>query len=930
MTSVEPDERPQTPEHQRLLDSPEDGDPWRAWGPYVSGRQWGTVREDYSADGDAWSFFPFDHASKRTYRWGEDGIAGLCDRYGFLNLAIAMWNGQDDRLKERYFGLTNGEGNHGEDVKEYWWHLDATPTHSWAQHLYRYPQRAFPYAVLRSENAARGYDVPEFQLADTGVLDEDRFFDVVTTHAKADVGDVLVTYEATNRGPEAAPLDLVPQLWFRNTWAWGRDTRTPVIEVVGDAPDGTVLLRATHAHIGVVELVAEGAPEVLVCDNETNVPACFGAGESLSPYPKNAVEAAIVGGDRSLLSPDGRGTKVGLRYRFDAVAPGETVRIRLRLRDDAWEPGRSTAAAPAVIQDSATPASAPPPGTPGDPGPLGAGLGDDFEDVLALRRREADDFYASVIPGQVTDDERLVARRAFAGLNWGKQLYRYNVREWLEGDPAGPPPPESRKAKEPYGRNTSWTHVALADVVSMPDEWEYPWFAAWDLAFHTVAIAHMDPAFAKNQLLLMVREWAQHPNGQLPAYEWSFGDVNPPVHAWAAWQVYVLDGSRDQAFLIKVFTKLLFNFSWWLNRKDSDGSNLFEGGFLGMDNISVFDRSREVPAGWRLEQSDATSWMAFTCLQMLRIALELSRVDRAWDGLATTFLEHFFSIADAMEYFGTDGVSLWNEEDGFFYDMLVDPEGKAHPVRVRSLVGLLPLIAVAEVPSWSFDELTDFAARLRWSQERRPELTDALLHTQDGDGSHYTLTPVPRPRIEALLRRLFDEGEFLAPHGIRSLSAAYRGGQSLDLGETSVHIQYDPGESSTGMFGGNSNWRGPIWFPTNVLILDALLTFADSADGDIRVEFPTGSGTQVSLEEAAYGIRDRLISLFRAGAGGRRPGTPREHPSGPLWDAHPTFSEHFNGDTGVGLGATHQTGWTALVAHLICTTPQDLQKEIDS
>lgn len=910
MTSVEPEGRPQTAEHLRLDASPHDGDAWRAWGPYVSGRQWGTVREDYSADGDAWSFFPFDHAHARAYRWGEDGIAGLCDRYGFLNLAIAVWNGKDDRLKERYFGLTNGEGNHGEDAKEYWWHLDATPTHSWAQHLYRYPQAAYPYAALREQNSSRGHDSPEFQLVDSGVLDEDRFFDVVTTHAKGAPGDICVTYEATNHGPEPAPLDLVPQFWFRNTWAWGRDDRKPAIEVVPDTPEGTVVLRATHAHIGVVTLVAEGSPEALVCDNETNVPEVFGQGESLSPHPKNAVDRAIVHGDPSLLATDGRGTKVALRYHFDAVAPGETVRVRLRLNDDAWA---------GVPADENSP----------QPAPAGA-FGDGFEGILTARRTEADAFFGGVIPEHISDDERLVARRAFAGLNWCKQLYRYNVREWLEGDPAGPPPPESRKAREPYARNTSWTHVALADVISMPDEWEYPWFAAWDLAFHTVAIAHMDPAFAKNQLMLMCREWSQNPNGQLPAYEWQFSDVNPPVHAWAAWHVYVLDGATDHGFLVRVFTKLLFNFSWWLNRKDSDGSNLFEGGFLGMDNISVFDRSKEVPAGWRLEQSDATSWMAFTCLQMLRIAMELSRVDRVWDGLATTFLEHFFSIAEAMETFGTEGVSLWDDKDEFFYDVLVDEDGNGSPVRVRSLVGLLPLIAVANVPAWAFEELTDFRSRLQWLQDRRPDLTDSLLHSQDGDVVHNSLTPVVRPRLEAILRRLFDEKEFLSPHGIRSLSAAYRGGAEVEAGGTTVSIEYSPGESLNGMFGGNSNWRGPIWFPTNVLILDALVVIADGADGDVQVEFPTGSGNKVALEEAAFGIRSRLISLFIPAEGGRRPGTPREHPAGPLWDAHPTFSEHFNGDNGVGLGASHQTGWTALVAHLICTTPDTLREEIDS
>ena len=884
-----PQPQPQTAEHQRLRESPADDDAWRVWGPYVSARQWGTVREDYSANGNAWDFFPFDHAHARAYRWGEDGIAGLCDRFGFLNLSVALWNGQDDRLKERLFGLTNVEG---EDVKEYWWHLDATPTHSWAQYLYRYPQAAYPYAQLRAENSARGQDVGEFELSDTGLLAEDRFFDVVVTHAKAAPDDLCVVITATNHGPHAAPLDLVPQLWFRNTWAWGRDDRKPELRLVS-APDavaaGAVVIETEHAHLGRQYLLAEGAPEVLVCDNETDLREVFGASQqeadAAAPHPKNAINRAIVHGDRSALAADGRGTKVGLRYHFDAVQPGQSVTVRLRLRDDTQ---------------------------------LDQPLGAAFDAVLANRRAEADEFYAAVIPHDTSEEDRLIARRAFAGLLWSKQLYRYYVRDWLDGDPASPPPPSGRRAPEPLGRNTAWTHVALADVISMPDEWEYPWFASWDLAFHCVALAHIDPQFAKNQLLLMVREWSQHPNGQLPAYEWSFSDVNPPVHAWAAWHVYTLDGRTDRTFLIRVFTKLLINFSWWLNRKDADGSNLFEGGFLGMDNISVFDRSRDVPPGWRLEQSDATSWMAFFCLTMLRIALELSREDNSWDTLATTFLEHFFAIAEAMETFGSDGVSLWDEQDGFFYDVLVGPDQTAHPVRVRSLVGLLPLIAEANLPAWAFDELPDVTARLRWLQRRRPELTDSLLHERTAQGARYSLTPLSAERFRALVLRLFDEAEFLSPHGIRSMSAAYRDETSIDLGRQSLSIRYDPGEGTTRLFGGNSNWRGPVWFPINVLLTDALLGYAAGAGNAVRVEFPTGSGHEIPLAEAAIEIHRRLIELFRIGPDGRRPSTPRDHPSGPLWDVHPSFSEYFHGDTGIGLGAGHQTGWTAMVADLIC------------
>ena len=881
---MRPKSAPQhTAEHRRLAESPTDEDAWRLWGPYVAGRQWGTVREDYSDDGDAWGHFPFDQAHTRAYRWGEDGIAGLCDRYGFLNLAVAFWNGNDDRLKERWFGVTNHEGNHGEDVKEFWWDVDATPTHAWAQQLYRYPQAAYPYEQLRAGNAARGRDEPEYELADTGVLAEDRFFDVLVTHAKASPDDICIRITATNHGPEAAPLDIVPQLWFRNTWSWGNDDRRPRLREVRPPELGTggaVAIEAEHGFLGRYRLHGRGRPELLFCDNETDDEATFGQPRR-SPHPTTAVDRAIVHGDDSLLNPARTGTKVALRYHFDAVAPGETVTVDLRLSDE------------------------PPPTHL---------FGAAFEAVLRNRREEADEFYAAVIPAETTDEDRLIARRAFAGLLWGRQLYRYPVADWLAGDPVGPPvnrPP----------RNQGWSHLYLADIISMPDAWEYPWFAAWDLAFHCVALAHVDPSFAKNQLILMCREWAQHPDGQLPAYEWDFGDVNPPVHAWAAWQVFIADGGWDREFLVRVFTKLMLNFGWWVNRTDLNGSQLFEGGFLGMDNISVFDRSHDVPEGWVLEQSDATSWMAFFCLSMLKMAFELARSDDAWDDVATTFTERFVAIAEAMDAFGPDSTSLWDDEDGFYYDVLVREDGsESQKVRVRSLVGLLPLLAVAVAPDWVASELTDYTARLRWLQRRFPgRLAQLLTATPDEEGAELTFAVVPPERFARMVGRMFDEAEFYAPGGVRSLSAAYRDGQHLPVAGQDLPIAYVPGESDSPMFGGNSNWRGPVWFPINVLLVDALHTYARHGGKAMRVELPRGSGNFVSLEDAAYDLEERLVSLFRLGPDGRRPGDPYHQPTGPLWAAHPTFSEYFDGDNGVGLGAAHQTGWTAMVAHLICT-----------
>ena len=875
-----------TAEHARLAESPDAADPWRLWGPYLAGRQWGTVREDYSADGDAWAAFPFEQAHRRAYRWGEDGIGGICDRFGFLNLAVAMWNGQDDRLKERFFGLTNPEGNHGEDVKEYWWHLDATPTHSFGRMVYRYPQRAFPYEQLRQVNASRSRSDPEYELSDTGILEDNRFFDVLVTHAKASPTDIVLTVRATNHGPDPAPLHLVPQLWFRNTWAWGRDDRHPWLhQLLAADPDRNRLavVAAEHEELGSYVLFADGAPELLVCDNETDSQALWGV-PNRSPRPRDAVNRAIVQGDRSALATDGVGTKAAFHYTFDAIAPQASVTVRLRL--------------------TATP-------SPDDPFA-------NVESVLSDRQAEADDFYATVIPSATAESDRLTARRAFAGLLWTRQIYRYDVEHWLEGDPAGPAPPSSRLAPERAGRNTSWRHLSMADVMAMPDEWEYPWFATWDLAFHALVLSHVDPAFAKSQLLLITREWVQHPSGQLPAYEWAFSDVNPTVVAWAAWQIYSRDGSRDHSFLTRILTKLLLWFAWWVNGKDADGSNLFEGGFLGMDNIGLFDRSRSVPAGWRLEQSDATAWMAFLTLHLMRIAQELGRRDRAFDDLATTFLERFLAISRAMQSFGSMGVSLWDDRDTFFYDVLVGPNQEMEVMRVRSLVGLLPILAVANCPAWAREELPDFSAALRWLQGHRPEEVASLTTTHPTDEQALTFAVVDAPRLTQLCSRLLDEKEFLSPYGIRSLSAAHRDGVTVPVAGTTMSLRYTPGESNSGMFGGNSNWRGPVWFPVNVLLIDALHTYASGAGSAMTVEFPTGSGQQHGLQEVAGQLEERLIALFRPGPDGRRPSDPRDLLEGPLWQ-HPTFSEYFHGDTGVGLGASHQTGWTALVAHLICT-----------
>nr|BFE47377.1 glucosidase [Saccharothrix mutabilis subsp. capreolus] len=875
-------EQRQQAERARLGESDSPTAPWRLWGPYLAGRQWGTVREDYSAGGDAWTSFPFEHARSRAYRWGEDGIAGICDVHGFLNLGIALWNGRDPILKERYFGLTNNEGNHGEDVKEHWWVTDGTPTHSFMQVVYRYPQAEFPYAELREMARGAGRNEREPELSDTGALDENRFFDVQVTYAKASPTDICVEVTATNHGPEPAPLHLLPQLWFRNTWAWGRDERRPSLRACTE--DGWRRVTAEHAALGRYTLHVEGTPTLLVTDNETNEVELFGAAENPTPYTKDGIDRYVVRGESRACRVVGpqetsdAGTKAAAWYSFDPVQPGESVGIRLRL-------------------------------VAGD-GHIDA-FGPTFESTVDDRRQEADAFHE-------TDLDPLranVVRRALAGLMWTKQHYRFRTREWLDGDPAQPAAPKSRQS--PHARNAHWRHLDVADVISMPDEWEYPWFAAWDLAFHTVPFAKVDPAFAKEQLLLLCREWLMHPNGQLPAYEWEFGDVNPPVHAWAALQVYQVD--HDRKFLAKVFHKLLLNFSWWVNRKDADGSYLFEGGFLGMDNIGPVNRSEPMLGQWRLEQSDATSWMAAYSLHLMRMALELARHDESYEDVATKFVEHFLSIAEASTRFGSGKSGIWDEADGFCYDVVTRrlPDGsvESQPVRVRSMVGLIPVLACAVLEPWVFEELPGFTRRLEYLLARRPEL-DQFLTRRD---NRVLLSLLDERKLRRVLGRMFDEGEFLSPHGIRSLSAAHREGLEVQVADQEHRMGYEPGESRTPMFGGNSNWRGPVWFPTNALLVEALRTVESFHEGRFHVELPTRSQRHVTAGQAADELVRRLVSLFLPDHDGRRPadGKRVEATDSPLWRAHVTFSEYFDGDTGEGLGATHQTGWTALVASLL-------------
>jgi hypothetical protein len=858
-------------ERLRLAQDRDGTHEWKHWGPYVALRQWGTVREDYSATGDAWNAFTFDQAVSRAYRWGEDGLAAVCDRWQHLCFGLALWNGNDPILKERLFGLTNGEGNHGEDVKEHWWPLDSTPTHSYLRWLYRYPQAAFPYAQLREENARRTRNDPEYELADTGVLGGDRFFDVEVTYAKAAPDDLCIRITVTNQGPETARLHLLPTVWFRNTWAWGRDDRHPSMRAVDDT---TVALQ--HGTLGDMWLSCGGEPTLLFTDNETNSEKLFGTANR-TPYVKDGINDHVVRG-LPTVNPDRVGTKASAWYARD-LAPGEVWTTDLRLNVDE---------------------------------PLGTVLGSTFTRTLATRAKECDDFYRSLLPETTPAATVGVHRRAMAGLLWTKQYYAYHVDVWLEGDPVGTPPDAGRGAI----RNGDWRHLGNTDVISMPDAWEYPWYAAWDLAFHMIPMAQVDPDFAKEQLVLLCREWYMHPNGQLPAYEWAFDDTNPPVHAWATYRVFKIDakltGTKDYAFLERVFHKLLMNFTWWVNRKDQQGRNVFAGGFLGLDNIGLFDRSKPLPGGAQLDQADGTSWMAMYALNMLAIALELAAHDPTYEDVATKFFEHFLGIAHALST-----LDLWDEKDGFFYDVLRTPGAEPTPLRVRSAVGLIPLFAIEIAEPELLEVLPDFGKRVRWFQRHRPELCHNIFTDEDGRRMLSVLSP---DRLRSVLRYMLDEQEFLSPHGIRSLSKHHATAPvTLELAGTLHTVDYEPAESRTSLFGGNSNWRGPVWFPINYLVVESLQRFHRYLGDDWKVAFPTGSGQELHLWDVAGELSRRLISLFLPGPDGHRPvnsAYPDLH-RGALWEEHVTFPEYLHGDTGAGLGASHQTGWTALVAKLI-------------
>jgi hypothetical protein len=869
-------------EKQRLEEDRQGRQRWRKWGPYVSDRQWGTVREDYSPGGDAWGYLSHDEARSRAYRWGEDGIAGLCDHGQYLCLALALWNGRDPILKERLFGLSNPRGNHGEDVKELYYYLDATPTHAYLKALYKYPQAEFPYARLVEVNQQRTRQQPEFELIDTGVFDGDRYFDVFIEYAKAGPEDLFMQVEAFNRGPEDAPLHLLPQLWFRNTWSWSSGAPRPELSAAEDAH-----VIAQHPRLGTYHLYADGTPALLFCDNDTNARRLFGQRDAKG-YFKDAFHDYLVHGDRAAVNPRQTGTKAAVLYA-QTVPPGGSVRLRLRLT-------RAPAADPLQFCD----------------------------ETIARRRREADEFYAELQQSLADPDARGVQRQALAGMIWTKQFYYYDIREWLNGDPAQPPPPPERKR----GRNHDWAHLNNADILSMPDKWEYPWYAAWDLAFHCIPFALIDSDFAKEQLVLMLREWYMHPNGALPAYEWNFSDVNPPVHAWACWRVFQMDrknrgGDGDLAFLERVFHKLLLNFTWWVNRKDPQGYNVFQGGFLGLDNIGVFDRSMPLPGGGHVDQADATSWMAMYCLNLMRIALELALHNPVYQDTATKFFEHFLSIAAAMTQIGGDGqaVSLWDDQDEFFYDVLRHPDGRAMPLKVRSLVGLTPLFAVETLEPDLLDRLPKFKGRLEWYLDHRPDLAALVSRWNEPCcGERRLLSLLRGHRMKRLLRRMLDENEFLSPYGVRSLSRVHRDHPYVfSCGSQALTVSYVPGAADSGMFGGNSNWRGPVWFPVNYLIVESLQKFHHYYSDDFKVECPTGSGQYVTLLGVAQELARRLTRLFLCDGDGKRPvyGSREQLQADPHFRDHVLFYEYFDGDTGRGLGASHQTGWTGLVAKLL-------------
>ncbi|MGB7068029.1 MAG: hypothetical protein WBD22_00900 [Pyrinomonadaceae bacterium] len=880
-----------TAEEKRLADSDSKAVDWKNWGCYVSERAWGTVREDYSADGSAWDYFPFEHAHCRTFRWNEDGLAGICDRRQFICFGLSLWNGRDSILKERLFGLAGPKGNHGEDVKEYYYYLDNTPTHSYMKFLYKYPQEEFPYANLYEETARRDKKDPEYELIDTGVFADDRYFDVTVEYAKSSVDDICIKITAVNRGPETATLRLLPTIWFRNTWSWTTEGKKPIMNAAQAAGD-LRLINIEHESAGNYQLAMTDASGLRFTENETNNEKLFQSANS-SPYSKDGINDFVVQGNRSAVNPENYGTKAAADYEL-SLAPGGSREVFLRLL----------------------------PKGPVDPEILtsrDAFIGS-CREVFKQRIHEADEFYETIIPAQMTVDAKNVMRQALAGMLWSKQFYHYVVEQWLDGDPAFPEPPKRRRKQ----RNASWTHLYNEDIVSMPDKWEYPWYAAWDLAFHCIPLSLIDPGFAKRQLILLLREWYMHPNGQVPAYEWAFSDVNPPVHAWAALRVYKIEakqkGVADRIFLERVFHKLLLNFTWWVNRKDTEDNNVFEGGFLGLDNIGVFDRSAELPGGGRLEQSDGTSWMAMYCLNMLAISLELAKEDVAYEDVASKFFEHFVFIADAMNNLGNECTELWNEADGFYYDV-IHKDGTQIPIKLRSMVGLIPLFAVETLdPEW-IAELPNFRRRTDWFLTNRKDLTGDIACMQEtGVNGRKLLALVNKERLKRILSTMLSEEEFLSDHGIRSLSRKHKSSPYIfELAGTSHRVDYEPGESQSGMFGGNSNWRGPVWFPVNYLLIESLQKFDHYYGSDLIVEFPTGSGREMTLWQVAQELEKRLCGIFLRDDDGRRAlhGQVDKFQTDEHWRENLLFHEYFHGDNGRGLGASHQTGWTGLVAKLL-------------
>jgi hypothetical protein len=872
-------------ERQRLLANAPGRDGWQHWGPYLSERQWGTVREDYSAGGTAWEYFPHDHARSRAYRWGEDGIAGFSDADQLVCLSLALWNGRDPILKERLFGLTNLQGNHGEDVKEQYFYLDATPAHSYLRMLYKYPQRAFPYADLVAENARRDTHRPEYELIDTGIFAENRYFDVFVEYAQMEPGDILMKITAWNRGPDAAPLHLVPQLVLRNTWTWQPGALKPSLR-----PDGNAAIAIEPAELGMSHLYYDGAADLLFTENESNTRRLWNLGKA--GYFKDGFHECIVGAKRDCVNPANTGTKAGIWYQ-SMVPAGGVLERRLRLT-------RQAQSAPFK----------------------------DFNQVLALRSAEANDYYRELQTDIASEDARTIQRQAFAGLIWSKQYYELDIRRWLTGDPGQTPPPEARL----HGRNIEWRNLNNADIVSMPDKWEYPWYASWDLAFHCIPFALIDAEFAKHQLVLLTREWYMHPNGQIPAYEWAFSDVNPPVHAWAAWRVFQMDrkqhgGQGDLAFLERVFHKLMLNFTWWVNRKDALGRNIFQGGFLGLDNIGVFDRSSRLPTGGYINQSDGTSWMAMYALNLMRIALELAQHNHVYEDIASKFFEHFLSIAEAMSCMAADGGGLWDEQDQFYYDVLNLPDDARVRLRIRSMVGIIPLFAVETLEPEMLDKLPGFRDRLEWFLSHRPDLAALVSHWQSpGRGERRLLSLLRGHRMKKVLRRMLDESEFLSDFGVRAISRAHlEHPYVFKLDGVDLTVRYTPAESDSRQFGGNSNWRGPIWFPLNFLIIESLQKFHHYYGDDFKVECPTGSGHFLTIEEVANELSFRLSRIFLKDSEGNRP-VLRQDPelqTDPNYRECIPFYEYFDGDSGRGVGASHQTGWTALIAKLMMPRAHD-------